>query len=449
MKTRRRLVVVGGVAAGMSAASKARRTDPDLEVIVYERSGFVSYGACGLPYYVQGLIEDHRALIARTPEQFARQGVEVHTQHEVVAIDPDAASVRVRDLQGGRELIAGYDALVLATGGVAFKPPIPGLDLDGVFALRNVEDGVRLRRFIEEARPLRAVIIGGGYIGLEMAEAFRARGLEVTVLEMLPQLLPNLDAEMAALVQAELERHGVAVRLEHRVEGVVGGARAEAVVAGGETLPADLVLVAVGVRPNVALARQAGVKLGPTGAVAVDERQRTNLEGIFAAGDVAEARHLVTGRPAYIPLGTTANKQGRVAGENAAGGDAVFHGVVGTAVAKVFDLEVARTGLTERQAQEEGLAALSATVQAASQAHYYPGGGPLHVRLVFQQDGRLLGAQMVGKGAAKRIDVVAAALQAGWGVEDLRRLDLSYAPPFAPVWDPILVAANVAARALA
>lgn len=448
MSTRKRLVVVGGVAAGMSAASKARRIDPGLEVVVYEKSGFVSYGACGLPYYIQGIIDDHSTLIARTPVQFARQGIEVHLHHEVMEIDPEGRRVRVRDLEAGREFEVEYDRLVLTTGGNAVRPPFPGIDREGVFTLRRVEDGIALRRFIEEKSPERAVIVGGGYIGLEMAEAFRSRGLEVTVVEMLPQLVPNLDAEMASLVREELERNGVRVLLEHRVEEIGGDERVEAVIASGVEVPADLVLVAVGVRPNVDLARRAGIDLGPTGAVAVDDHQRTNLEGVFAAGDVAEARHIVTGKPVYIPLGTTANKQGRVAGENVAGGDAVFHGVAGTAVAKVFGLEVARTGLTERQAREEGFEPLSTTVKAASQAHYYPGGGPLHVRLVFRKDGHLLGAQMVGKGAAKRIDVVAAALQAGWGIRDLQRLDLSYAPPFAPVWDPILVAANVAEKAV-
>ena len=447
MGSRERLVVVGGVAAGMSAASKARRVNGDLEIIVYEKTSFVSYGACGLPYYIQGLIAHHRELLARTPEQFAKRGIQVFTRHEVTRIDLENRSVEVRNLEDGTVFHTPFDRLVLTTGGHAARPPIPGIELEQIYTVRTVEDGIALRTFIEEAHPRQAVIVGGGYIGLEMAEALTARGLQVTVLEMLPQVLPNLDREMTEPVVAELERHGVALRLEHRVEAFEGtGGKVRAVRAAGTLFPADLVVLAVGVRPSVALAREAGIALGPTGAVAVDDHMRTNVEGVFAAGDVAEAYHRVTGRPAYIPLGTTANKQGRVAGENAAGGDAIFHGIVGTAAVKVFDLEVARTGLTEREASEMGLEVRSTTITHGSQAHYFPGGGPLRVKLVYQPDGRLLGAQMVGRGAAKRIDVIAAALYGGWAVEDLTRLDLSYAPPFAPVWDPILVAANVATR---
>jgi NADPH-dependent 2,4-dienoyl-CoA reductase/sulfur reductase-like enzyme len=264
---------------------------------------------------------------------------------------------------------------------------------------------------------------------------------------MLPQVLPNFDADMAGLVVEELERQGVAVFTAHRVEGFEGDGQVRQVVAASQTFPADIVLLAVGVKPHVALPREAGIALGPTGAVAVDDHMRTNIPHVYAAGDVAEAIHLVTGQPAYIPLGTTANKQGRVAGENAARGDATFRGVVGTAVVKVFDLEAARTGLTEREAREQGYGVQAVKTQHGTRAHYYPGGSPLHVKLVVEGSGKLLGAQMIGReGAAKRIDVLATALQAEWSVEELSRLDLSYAPPFSPVWDPILVAANVALR---
>ncbi len=443
-----RLVVIGGVAAGMSAAAKARRTNKDLDIVVYEKSGFVSYGSCGFPYFIKGDIPRIEDVIVRTPEQFAKQGIRALVHHEVIAIDTEAHTVRVRNLDTGEEFTDHWDKLILTTGGTAARPPIPGLELQGIFTLRTPEDAIAVRRWIDEAQPRRGVVVGGGYIGLEMAEALAAHGIQVTLLEMLPQVMPNMDADMAAHVQEELERQGVNLQLEHPVEAFEGNGRVREVLAGGERFPADMVIFSVGVRPNVTLARKAGIALGPTGAVAVDDHQRTNVPNVWAAGDVAEARHLVTNKPAYIPLGTTANKQGRVAGTNAAGGDAAFAGVVGTAVVKVFDLHAARTGLSEREAQAEGFDVASVTIKSSSRAHYMPGHQPVHVKLIFEKGShRILGAQMVGReGIAKRIDVIAAALHAGWTTYDLAKLDLSYAPPFAPVWDPILVAANVANR---
>lgn len=443
-----RLIVVGGVAAGMSAAAKARRTNPDLEITVYEKSGYVSYGACGIPYFIKGEIPNVDDLIARTPEQFAKQRIYAHTHHEVLGIDVDTHTVRVRNLDTGEEFTDHWDKLVLTTGGVAARPPIPGLDLPGIFTVRVPEDGLAIRRWIAEHRPTRGVIVGGGYIGLEMAEALAAHDIQVTIVEMLPQVMPNMDADMVAHVHEELARQGVDLRLEHAVEAFRGDDRVREVVAGGETFPADIVIFSVGVRPNVTLAKQAGIALGPTGAVAVDDHMRTNVPNVWAAGDVAEVHHLVTGKPAYIPLGTTANKQGRVAGTNAAGGDAAFQGVVGTAVVKVFDLHVARTGLSEKEARAEGFDVAAVTIKASNKAHYMPHSSPIHVKLVFEKGShRLLGGQIVGKGGvAKRIDIIAAALHAGWTTYDLAKLDLAYAPPFAPVWDPILVAANVANR---
>ena len=443
-----RLVVIGGVAAGMSAAAKARRTNKDLDIVVYEKSGFVSYGSCGFPYFIKGDIPRIEDVIVRTPEQFAKQGIRALVHHEVIAIDTEAHTVRVRNLDTGEEFTDHWDKLILTTGGTAARPPIPGLELQGIFTLRTPEDAIAVRRWIDEAQPRRGVVVGGGYIGLEMAEALAAHGIQVTLLEMLPQVMPNMDADMAAHVQEELERQSVNLQLEHPVEAFEGNGRVREVLAGGERFPADMVIFSVGVRPNVTLARKAGIALGPTGAVAVDDHQRTNVPNVWAAGDVAEARHLVTNKPAYIPLGTTANKQGRVAGTNAAGGDAAFAGVVGTAVVKVFDLHAARTGLSEREAQAEGFDVASVTIKSSSRAHYMPGHQPVHVKLIFEKGShRILGAQMVGReGIAKRIDVIAAALHAGWTTYDLAKLDLSYAPPFAPVWDPILVAANVANR---
>jgi CoA-dependent NAD(P)H sulfur oxidoreductase len=444
----KRVVVVGGGAAGMSAAAKARRTDPSLEIVVYERSGYVSYGACGFPYAIKGEIAQVEDVVVRTPAQFAKQGIKVYVQHEVLAIDPTAHSVRVRDLTSGAEFSDNWDELLLTAGGTPSRPPLPGLELPGVFALRTVEDALAIHAWIAAQRPTRATIIGSGYIGLEMAEALAAHEIALTVIERLPQVMPTLDAELAAHVQAELTRHSVEVRLEQTVEALVGDERVREVQFGGQSIPTELVILAVGVRPSVELARQAGIVLGPTGAIAVDDHQRTSVDHIWAAGDVAEAYHRVTGRPAWVPLGTTANKQGRVAGENLGGGDARFGGIVGTAVVKVFDLEAASSGLSAARARAEGYAVQSVSATANSRAHYMPGHQEIHVKLVYEEGSRrLLGGQLVGReGVAKRIDVIAAALHGGWTVDELAELDLSYAPPFSPVWDPILVAANLAGR---
>lgn len=443
-----RVIIVGGVAAGMSAAAKARRTNPNLEIVVYERSGYVSYGSCGFPYAIKGEIPQVEDVVVRTPTQFAKQGIDVHVRHEVLAINPSARTVHVRDLATGQELTDHWDKLLLTTGGAATRLPLPGAKLPGIFTLRSVEDAIAIKQWIANVRPTRGVIIGGGYIGMELAEALAAHGISLTLLERLPQVLPNLDPEMAGHVQAELERQNVDVRLEHAVQAMAGDERVREVHAGKQHIPAEIVIVSVGVRPNVELARTAGIALGPTGAVAVDDHQRTSVPGIWAAGDVAEAQHLVTGRPAWVPLGTTANKQGKVAGENIAGGDARFGGIVGSAVAKVFDLEAASTGLSEARARAEGFSVQTVSATANSRAHYMPGHQSIHVKLVYEEGtGRLLGGQLVGReGVSKRIDTIATALHAGMTIEQLADLDLSYAPPFSPVWDPILVAANLARR---
>ena len=443
-----KLAVIGGVAAGMSAAARAKRRNKSLEITVYEKSGYVSYGACGLPYFIKGDIPTAEKLVVRTPEQFAKQGIRALVHHEVIDVDVTEHTVTVKNLETGEVFQDGWDELLITTGAVAVKPPIPGLDLPGVFTLRTVEDGVAIKDWIAKKHPWQAVVVGGGYIGLEMAEALAANGLYVDVVEMLPQVLPNMDADMAALVEAELSRYGVTVHLESPVRAFEGDGRVERVIAGNKTLEADLVLFSVGARANIPLAEKAGVAIGETGAIAVDDHQRTTAPHVWAAGDVAEAWHRVLNKPAYIPLGTTANKQGRIAGTNIAGGDAAFGGIVGTAVVRVFDLEVARTGLSEREAQQAGFDAASVTIKAPARAHYMPIHPPIHVKLVFEKGSkRLLGGQMVGEeGVSKRIDIIAAALHNGWTVYDLAQLDLSYAPPFAPVWDPILVAANVASK---
>jgi NADPH-dependent 2,4-dienoyl-CoA reductase/sulfur reductase-like enzyme len=444
----KRLIVIGGVAAGMSAAAKAKRVTPDIEAVVYERSPYISYAACGMPYFIAGDVADYRSLLARTPDQMARQGVEVHVRHEVTAVDADARTVTVRDLERGREFEQRYDRLVIATGARPVRPRLPGLDLEGVFVLRALDEGRAIRRFVADHQPRRALVIGGGYVGVEMAETFRRLGLEVKMAIRSGQVMRTaLDDDVREVVEEELARQGVDVVMDKPVA-CEGTRRVEAVVTAGERYPCDVALLGIGVRPEVSLARAAGVALGATGAIATDDHMRTNLPGVYAAGDCAEAFHLLTGEPAYIPLGSTANKQGRVAGTNAAGGEAAFGGVVGTMVVRAFDLAVARTGLTAAQARALGYTVRAPMIKAMDASHYFPGVAPIHVKLVVDEEtGRLLGGQIAGRrGVAKRIDVVATALHHRLTVADVQRLDLSYAPPFAPVWDPILVAANVAAR---
>ncbi|WP_456410766.1 CoA-disulfide reductase [Oceanithermus sp.] len=440
----KRLVVIGGVAAGMSAAAKAKRSNPELEVVAFEKSHYVSYGACGLPYYLAGWIENVEKLVARTPEKFAKQGVTALVRHEVVEVDYEGRRVRVAALDEGREFWQPFDYLVVSTGARPVVPPLEGVELEGVFTLRQPEDGVAIREALAGAR--RTVIVGGGYVGLEVAEAFRAQGKEVTLIELEPRVLPGADAEVSELVHEELVRNGVEVLTGTRVEAFTGDGRVERVVTSAGELLADVVLLATGIRPNVELATSFGVATGPTGAISVDEQLRTNLEDVWAAGDVAESVHLVTGEPYWLPLGDVANKHGRTAGTVIAGKKAAFKGVVGSAITKVFERAIAFTGLSEDDAKAAGFDAKSVWIKSADRAHYYPNPHPLHVKLVYEADsGRLLGAQVVGHfNDALRIDVIATLLHQGGTVDDLRALDLAYAPPFSPVWDPLLVAANQA-----
>lgn len=442
----KRLLIVGGDAAGMSAAAKAKRTDPNVSVIVLEKGGAISYAACGIPYFISGVVPEASQLLARTPEQFARQGIQVRLGHEALAVDPARGVVKVRDRQGGREYEEPYDELLIATGAIAVKPPIEGVDAFNAFTIRHYDDGLVLRDFLETHRPRRVTVIGAGYIGVEFAEAFWHLGMEVTVAEMLPQVFTGIDPDMATLVERELKEHGIIVRtgepvtaLERDRDGFV-----RRVITPSATWETDLVLFGSGVRPNVALAVDAHIPLDETGAIATDERMHTPIEGIWAAGDCTSSLHLVTGKRVYLPLGLTANKQGRVAGENMAGGQATFAGIVGTAVAKVFRLAVTRTGLTEREANREGFNFAAVTITAHDKAHYYPGAAPMTIKLLAEKGtGRLLGGQLVGPiEAAKRIDVLAAALHARMTVDELSHLDLGYAPPFSPVWDPLLIAAQ-------
>jgi NADPH-dependent 2,4-dienoyl-CoA reductase/sulfur reductase-like enzyme len=437
------MVVVGGDAAGMSAATQARkrRPSPELEIVAFERGRHTSYSACGLPYYAGDVVEDWRDLVARTPEEFASKDIEVRTRHEVEAVDLEAGRVRVRDLDAGRTLEEAWDVLVVATGSEPLRPPIPGIDLPGVYGLSVLQDGIELRRAVD-AGPDRAVIVGGGYIGLEAAEALVRRGIPTALVEAAPQVMNRIDPDMGELVSQAVRDIGVELHLEEKVEAIEGGDRVRAVRTAARTLEASLVVLGLGTQPAVGLAEASGIQLGPSGAIAVNPRMRTPHEGVWAAGDCAESRHLVSGKPVSYHLGTIANKQGRVCGINIGGGYATFPGVLGTAVSKVCEVEVARTGLSEAELDELGLEWERASVDSTTSAGYLPGAAPIRIKVLAERrSGRLLGAQIVGKeGAAKRIDVFATAIWNGMAVDEMVNLDLSYAPPFSPVWDPVLIA---------
>lgn len=444
----KRLVVIGGVAGGASAAAKAKRVNPDLQVDIFEKGEYVSYGACGMPYYIGRVIENKEKLIVRTPKQFEDQGINVHLKSEVKRIDVENREVLVFHASEGESQTYPFDSLVIATGATPVKPPIPGVDLKGVFTLRHFTHGVQIRNELESGRVKKAVIVGGGFIGAEMAEAFKNWELDVVLVEMLPRVLRDFDEVASKAAKESLEKQGVTVLTGRRVSAFEGRERVEAVVIDGERLEADLVLLSTGIRPNVELAVQAGIKLGPHGGIATDERAETNVPGVFAAGDCAETLHFLTGEPYYMPLGTTANKMGRVAGTNAAGKSAVFKGVLGTSIVKIFEAGFAKTGFTEAELKQRGIPYETVTIVARDRAHYYPGGGRFTVKLNWESEtGRLLGGSVIGPASGVlRIDALATAIYTGLTVEDLARQDFAYAPPFSPVWDPLLVAANRALR---
>ncbi len=450
MSNEEKVVIIGGVAAGMSAASKAKRTNPNLKIKVFEKLSFVSYGSCGLPYYISGVVTDYRKLIARTPEDFAKRDIEVYIRHEVVEIDTMKRRVKVVNLEEGKEFYADYDKLLIATGAKATKFPIPGIDLRNIFALRNIEDGIAIRDFIERERPRRAIIVGAGYIGLEMAESFKTVGMEVTVVEKAPRVMLNFDPDMSELIREEIQNKGAEVVTSAGVksfEGDSSGVVRRVTTEDGE-FEADIVLLAMGIRSEVSLAKEARIDIGPAGAIAVDEKMKTSSHSIYAAGDCVEVKNIITLHSNYIPLGSTANKQGRTAGDNIAGGHSTFKGVVGTAVCKIFDLQAARTGLTEEEANKLGYEVETSKIKATDRAGYYPGVTPLHIKYIYdKKGGKLLGGQIIGEqGAAKRIDVLATALYNQMTIEQIAELDLSYAPPYASALDALTIAANVAMR---
>src|SRR5215218_2255456 len=450
-----RLVVIGGDAAGMSAASQARkRRGPDeLAIVAFERGRYSSYSACGIPYWISGAVEDMDKLVSRTPEKHRDNGIDMRTRTEAVGIDVAARTVRARDLNTGREYDEPYDDLVYATGSVPARPPVPGIDAAGVYGVQTLDDGAALRAELDGSHVQHVVIVGGGYIGLEVAEACQVRGLDVTVVDRSATPVGTFDPDVGEFIADAVRGNGIELVLSDGVAAVDVGpdGRARAVItASGRELPADLVVLGLGVRPNVALAREAGIPLGTSGGVAVDTRMRTQVDGVWAAGDCVESWHRLSGQRVVVALGTHANKQGRVAGINIGGGYATFPGVIGTAITKVCNLEAARTGLSSAEAEAAGYSFVTAWVDSTTKAGYFPGARQIRVKMIAERrSGRLLGAQIVGREeAAKRIDALAICIWNEMVVGDILSLDLSYAPPFAPVWDPVLIAARKAFEAV-
>ena len=439
------IVIVGGDAAGMSAASKFKRERPEREVVVFEKGAYVSYAACGMPYYVKGAVDSLDDLVTVTPDEFVEErGIDLRLHHEVVAIDPAAHAVVVEGPDG--RFTQPYDQLLVATGAHAVVPPFEGMSLEGVFTMHSLPEAEAVRDYLRYEEPEAVAVVGGGYVGVEMAEAFRAHGVEVHLFEMLPHVMAPFGETVAEHVEDHLREQGVHLHLDTAVERFVGDDRVDGVDVGDEVVDVGLALVGVGVAPNTDLAEQSGIDLGETGAVATDAYGRTNLEDVFAAGDVAEARHVVTGEPDHVPLALTANRAGRAIGRTMAGDETPVGDIAGTAVVKTFDLTAARTGVVdEERARDAGFDPHSVTITASSRAHYYPGAEDVTITMVGDRDtGRVLGATMVGReGVAKRIDTVAAALHEGATAAELSYYDLAYAPPYSPVWDPVLTAAKV------
>ena len=452
----KRVLIVGGVAGGASCAARLRRLDESAEIVVFDRGPFASFANCGLPYFVGNVIADQKSLLVASSELFRdRFNITIRTRHEALAIDRARQTIRVRDLDaagGPRESDEPYDALVLSPGALPVRPPLPGIDLPGIFAVRTIPDSVKIRSWIEERRPARALIVGAGFIGLEMAENLAHRGLAVTVLEKLPQVLPPLDAEMAYWVRVHLAAKGVDVVLGDGIAAFepCGGAIA-AVTESGQRLATDLVILAIGVRPETDLARDAGLSLGERGGIVVDDRMRTADPHIWAVGDAIEVHDVLTGQETIVPLAGPANRQGRVAAEAICGRARRFRGVQATAVVGVFGLTVACTGASEKGLRRAGMTRFQKVyLHPGHHAGYYPGAEPIHLKVLFSEpDGSILGAQAVGiHGVEKRIDVIATAIQMGATVRDLAEAELCYAPQYGAAKDPVNLAGMIATNYL-
>lgn len=443
-----KVVIIGGVAGGATAAARLRRLDEQAEIIVFERSGYVSYANCGLPYYIGGVIEDRSDLALQTPESFfSRFRVSMKVRHEVTAIHPERKTVSVKNLETEEEFEESYDKLILSPGAKPTQPRLPGVGLEKLFTLRTVEDTFHIKDYINTHHPKSAVLAGGGFISLELAENLRELGMEVTIVQRPKQLMNPFDPDMAAFIHSEVRRHGIRLALGHTVEGFEekdGGV--DVLLKDEIPLHADMVVLAIGVTPDTALAKEAGLELGLKGSIVVNDRMETSAPDIYAVGDAVQVRHFVTGQDAVISLAGPANKQGRIAADNICGGDSRYTGSQGSSVIKVFDLTAAATGVNETNAKKAGLDVDTVVLSPMSHAGYYPGGRVMTMKVVFEKETyRLLGAQIVGyEGVDKRIDVLATAIRAGLTAIQLKDLDLAYAPPYSSAKDPVNMAGFMA-----
>ncbi|MBR3299358.1 MAG: FAD-dependent oxidoreductase [Clostridia bacterium] len=440
----KKIVIVGGVAGGATAAARIRRLDESARIIVFERSGYVSYANCGLPYFIGGTIEDEEELTLQTPEGFfERFRIEAKVRHEVLSINREKKNVTVRDLEAGETFEESFDTLILSPGARPVVPPLEGVSDPLVFSLRTVEDTLKIHGFIEKNKPESAVIVGGGFIGVELAENLAELGMKVTMVDMQPQLMNQLDGDMAAFIHAKLRSKGIELLLERGVSAFKSSGKSIEVILGeGETVNADMAVLAIGVAPDTGLAKEAGLELGLRGSILVNERMQTSDQNIYAVGDAVQVKHFVTGEPALISLAGPANKQGRIAADNICGIESSFDGSQGSSVIKVFDMTAASTGINEKTAQSLGLNYDKVFLSPASHAGYYPGGKVMTMKVLFERGtDRLLGAQIVGfDGVDKRIDVIATAIRAGMKASELKRLDLAYAPPYSSAKDPVNMA---------
>ncbi len=442
-----KILIIGGVAGGASCAARLRRLDENAEIVVLERGGYVSFANCGLPYYVGGEIRERSALMLQTPESFwKRFRVEVRCFHEAVAVDPEAKRVRVLDLTTGRLFEEEYNKLVLSPGALPIRPPIEGIDSEGVFTLRGIPDADGIMRRIADRKPGRALVVGGGYIGVEMAENLTRAGLETTILELSDHLLAPLDGDMAADVHHYLRKRGVRLLLGQRLIGIRREGEGLTALTDRGSLSAELVILSVGVRPDTAFLASSGLERDARGCILTDERMRTSAPGVYAVGDAVSVRNAVTGEPAFLPLAGPANRQGRIAADNICGIPSEYRGTQGTSILKIFDMTAAATGLNEKSAEAAGIRYDKTYLSASSHASYYPGASGMSLKILWERDtNRLIGAQIVGfDGVDKRMDVLATALRLGARVTDLASLELCYAPPFGSAKDPVNMAGFIA-----
>lgn len=446
----KKIVIIGGDAAGMSAASKAKRIDPGSNIIVFQDEDVVSYSACGIPYAVEGLVEEFDDLLVRRAQVFReKQGIDVRLNTRATRVDTKNKKVFARNLITGEDIVEDYDSLVMATGSRSFLPPIKGSDIQGVFTVKTLKDGDSIREFARHKK--KAVIVGAGLIGIEMCQALGERGMEVTLVEMKEQVLPGfLDPDMAKLVEGKLEEKGVRLFLGKAIKEIAGDKSVTGIVLDGEILEAQVVILALGMVPNSELARDAGIELGARGAIRVNEKMETSMEGVYSAGDCATTRNLITGDEIYLPLGTIANRQGKVVGINIGGGNDSYPGVLGSGVTKAFEYIIGRTGLSEREAVERFQCVTSPIIKSSTRAHYYPGVQPIWIKLIAEKEGgKLIGAQIIGsEGVKERIDAMAIGIHKGITIREMVDVDTCYSPPVSPVWEPYVIAATTLLKKL-